>query len=324
MSFFSANGWGEGGVLKCLFTWQEKIILNGHFRKVRVSEYNNIRSQLNAINRKQTGSLAVRDLSNLVKPEDIVSSEHLTTLLAVVSKYSQKDWLASYETLTSYVVPRSSKKLYEDNEYALYTVTLFNRVADNFRTSAREKGFQIRDFEYSAETHEGRKQELDKLVQDQESLRGSLLQWCYTSYGEVFSSWMHFCAVRLFSESILRYGLPPSFLACVLAPSVKAEKKVRSILEGAYWKTDEDVGAGMAGLAVEVSTGSNEFQGQSPLPGSLPTCIVSWILPGGGIFIQHLDNGFGEVGGNWFPERLFQNVDNGNDTVFRYYPMFLY
>lgn len=49
-------------------------------------------------------SLAVRDLSNLVKPEDVVSSEHLTTLLAVVSKYSQKDWLSSYETLTSYVV----------------------------------------------------------------------------------------------------------------------------------------------------------------------------------------------------------------------------
>ena len=99
--------------------------------QVRVSEYNNIRGQLNAINRKQTGrcgccfttdtvfkyivyysladllgysSLAVRDLSNLVKPEDIITSEHLTTLLAIVSKYSQKDWLSSYETLTSYVV----------------------------------------------------------------------------------------------------------------------------------------------------------------------------------------------------------------------------
>jgi len=48
-------------------------------------------------------SLAVRDLSNLVKPEDIVISENLTTLLAVVPKYSQKDWLSSYETLTSHV-----------------------------------------------------------------------------------------------------------------------------------------------------------------------------------------------------------------------------
>ncbi|XP_021823054.1 V-type proton ATPase subunit C [Prunus avium] len=224
--------------------------------KVRVAEYNNVRSQLNAINRKQSGSLAVRDLSNLVKPEDIITSEHLVTLLAVVPKYSQKDWLSSYETLTNYVVPRSSKKLFEDNEYALYTATLFNRVADNFRTSAREKGFQIRDFEYSSEAQESRKQELEKLVQDQENLRSSLLQWCYASYGEVFSSWMHFCAVRVFAESILRYGLPPSFLACVLAPTTKSEKKVRSILEGlcdsgnsTFWKTDDEVGGGMAGLA---------------------------------------------------------------------------
>ncbi|TMW91853.1 V-type proton ATPase subunit C [Solanum pennellii] len=221
--------------------------------KVRVSEYNNVRSQLNAINRKQTGSLAVRDLSNLVKPADVVTSEHLTTLLAVVSKYSQKDWLSSYETLTTYVVPRSSKMLYEDNEYALYTVTLFNRDADNFKIKARERGFQIRDFEHNPETQESRKQELEKLMQDQETFRSSLLQWCYTSYGEVFSSWMHFCAVRIFAESILRYGLPPSFLSVVLAPSIKSEKKVRSILESLcdssnsnFWKADDE--GGMAGF----------------------------------------------------------------------------
>ncbi|XP_055825671.1 V-type proton ATPase subunit C [Solanum dulcamara] len=227
--------------------------------KVRVSEYNNVRSQLNAINRKQTGSLAVRDLSNLVKPADVVTSEHLTTLLAVVSKYSQKDWLSSYETLTTYVVPRSSKMLYEDNEYALYTVTLFNRDADNFKIKARERGFQIRDFEHNPETQESRKQELEKLMQDQETFRSSLLQWCYTSYGEVFSSWMHFCAVRIFAESILRYGLPPSFLSVVLAPSIKSEKKVRSILESLcdssnsnFWKAEDE--GGMAGLGGDTET----------------------------------------------------------------------
>ncbi|RVW52624.1 V-type proton ATPase subunit C [Vitis vinifera] len=225
-----------------------------HVPVVRVAEYNNVRSQLNAINRKQTGSLAVRDLSNLVKPEDIITSEHLVTLLAVVPKYSQKDWLSSYETLATYVVPRSSKKLHEDNEYALYTVTIFGRVADNFKTSARERGFQIRDFEYSPETQESRKQELEKLMLDQDTIRTSLLQWCYTSYGEVFSSWMHFCAVRVFAESILRYGLPPSFLSVVLAPSVKSEKKARSILEGlsdsansTYWKSEDELG-GMGSL----------------------------------------------------------------------------
>ncbi|XP_038987192.1 V-type proton ATPase subunit C-like [Phoenix dactylifera] len=225
--------------------------------KVRAAEYNNIRGQLNAINRKQSGSLAVRDLSNLVKPEDIITSEHLVTLLAVVPKYSQKDWLSSYETLTTYVVPRSTKKLHEDNEYALYTVTLFVRVADNFKTSARERGFQIREFEYSPEAQESWKLELEKLLQDQENIRSSLLQWCYASYGEVFSSWMHFCAVRVFAESILRYGLPPLFLAAVLAPSAKGEKKVRSILEelcgnvnSTFWKSEDEVGlAGLGGEA---------------------------------------------------------------------------
>ncbi|KAM0851680.1 hypothetical protein ACQ4PT_052281 [Festuca glaucescens] len=112
-------------------------------------------------------SLTTRDLSNLVKPEDIITSEHLTTLLAVVPKYSQKDWLSSYEFFDTFVVPRSSKRLDEDNEYALYTVTLFAKVVDNFKVRAREKGFLIRDFAYSPEAQESKKDELEKLLQDE-------------------------------------------------------------------------------------------------------------------------------------------------------------
>ncbi|KAF5932698.1 hypothetical protein HYC85_028869 [Camellia sinensis] len=75
----------------------------------------------------------------------------------------------------------------------------------------------------------------------------------FTLMQKVFSSWMHFCAVRVFTESILRYGLPPSFLlSVVLAPSVKGEKKARSILEelcdsanSTYWKSKD---GGMGGL----------------------------------------------------------------------------
>ncbi|CAK9877154.1 unnamed protein product [Sphagnum jensenii] len=222
--------------------------------KVRVAEYSNVKTQLSSILRKQNGSMAVRDLSDLVKADDVVNTEHLVTLLVVVSKYSQKDWLSHYETLSSFVVPRSSKKLSEDNEYALYTVTLFRKVADTFKTSAREKGFQVRDFEFNPEDQTQRKEDLDHLQHDQEMLQSTLLQWCYASYGEVFSSWMHICAIRVFTESILRYGLPPQFLAAVLAPSAKNEKRVRTTLENlcdgrnsAFWKSDED--SGMMGLA---------------------------------------------------------------------------
>jgi V-type H+-transporting ATPase subunit C len=72
--------------------------------KVRVAEYSNVKTQLSAILRKQNGSMAVRDLSDLVKADDVVNTEHLVTLLVVVSKYSQKDWLSHYETLSSFVV----------------------------------------------------------------------------------------------------------------------------------------------------------------------------------------------------------------------------
>ncbi|PSR95968.1 V-type proton ATPase subunit C like [Actinidia chinensis var. chinensis] len=176
-------------------------------RQVRVAEYNNARSQLNVINRKQSGRSV--QFSEATGHHRV---RILTTLLAIVPKYSENDWISSYATLTTYVVPRSSKQLYEDNDCALYTVILFSSDADNFRTAAREKGFQV------------------------------------------FSSGMHFFAVRVFAESILRYGLPPSFLSVVMAPSVKSEKKVRATLEGlcdiansAYWKSEDDGGLGGPG-----------------------------------------------------------------------------
>jgi hypothetical protein len=36
------------------------------------------------------------------------------------------------------------------------------------------------------------------------------------NFGEVFSAWMHLKMLRLHVESILRYGLPPTFLSCIL------------------------------------------------------------------------------------------------------------
>lgn len=235
-------------------TIQENVAKLEDDLKVRVSEYSNVKTSLTTMLRKQGGSMAVRDLSTLVKPDDIINTEHLVTLLVVVSKYSQKDWLGSYEKLSTFVVPRSSHKLTEDNEYALYTVTLFRKVADSFKTTARERGFLVRDFELDPEGQASKQEEMAKLQKDQDELRHSLQQWCYQVYGEVFSAWMHLCAIRLYTESVLRYGLPPKFLAAVLAPSTKTEKKVRAVCEklcsernSTFWHSEDD--ASMMGLA---------------------------------------------------------------------------
>jgi V-type H+-transporting ATPase subunit C len=77
---------------------------------VKVSEYNTVKSQISAALRKQGGSLAVRDISNLVKPNQLIDSENLTTLFVVVSKYSVKDWEATYEKLCDFVVSKMGRE----------------------------------------------------------------------------------------------------------------------------------------------------------------------------------------------------------------------
>lgn len=72
--------------------------------KVRGSDYTQLRTTLQAAVRKQTGSLAVRDLSDLFSRMNIVSTENLTTCVVVVPKTSRSEWLDSYESLADFVV----------------------------------------------------------------------------------------------------------------------------------------------------------------------------------------------------------------------------
>ncbi len=64
-------------------------------------------------------------------------------------------------------------------------------------------------------------------------------------------SWIHIKAVRVFVESVLRYGLPVDFAAVLIKPKRSAnDKKIRSKLAALYTKltgsTVEDASAGKA------------------------------------------------------------------------------
>ncbi|CAK9231233.1 unnamed protein product [Sphagnum troendelagicum] len=251
--YFTRFSWDEAKypvmapIREIVNTIQESVAKLDIDLKVRVAEYTNAKNHLSNILRQETGSLLVRNLSSLVRAEDIVSSEHLTTLLVVVSKFRQKDWMAKYERLSTFVVPKSSRKLHEDNDYALYNVTLFRNVTEIFKAAAHNEGFQVREFEFDPTTMGRQLEELERLQCDKDHLHKILQQWCYASYGEAFSAWIHICTIQLFSESILRYGLPPTFLAAALAPKGKDEQKVRRILDqlsgGAnsmFWNDEED------------------------------------------------------------------------------------
>ena len=80
-------------------------------------------------------------------------------------------------------VPRSSKVVAEDNDYALVSVVLFRRVMDDFKAAARLKGYQVRD--YTSEGPEDSGESAEALRQAFEQKRVALEAWCKTAFGEV-------------------------------------------------------------------------------------------------------------------------------------------
>ncbi|GAA5820427.1 hypothetical protein JCM11491_000704 [Sporobolomyces phaffii] len=111
-------------------------------QRTQQQEYTAVKSQLVQHVRKQQGNLSIRSLAGVVSADDFAAtrdSEYLETILVAVPRTLEKDWNTEYERLASMVVPRSSVKLATDDEYALFSVTVFRRVKDEFSQKAREK-----------------------------------------------------------------------------------------------------------------------------------------------------------------------------------------
>ena len=167
-------------------------------------------------------------------------------------------------------------------------VVIFRRVVDEFKVAARTKSFQAKEVAAAAvellAAAEGddsarktgtsaasngtasagasvtdNEATLARLRQEMEAKQGLLIQWCLASYGEAFSSWIHVTAIRLFVESILRYGLPPQFLPVLMRPNLKQQAALRKLLAsnfgavGGQHFTAEPGGAGGEDLFPYVS-----------------------------------------------------------------------
>ncbi|XP_033751589.1 V-type proton ATPase subunit C 1-A-like [Pecten maximus] len=207
--------------------------------KSKASSYNNLKGSLQNLERKATGNLLTRNIGDLVKKEDFVlNSDYLQTLLVVVPKINQHDWHLKYETLTDMIVPRSTRVLFEDDENCLCSVTLFKRVVDEFKHKCRENRFMVRDFTYNEEELAAGKTEITKLEADKKKQFGPLVKWLKVNFGECFSAWIHVKALRVFVESVLRYGLPVNFQAMLLQPHRKSMRNLRTVLGQLYSHLD--------------------------------------------------------------------------------------
>jgi len=213
--------------------------------KTKAAAYNSLKSNLQSIEKKQVGSLVTRNVADLVKKEHFVlDSEYLVTLLVVVPLSNINDWNNKYEKLTDMIVPRSSQLIYQDNDHALLSVSCFHKVVDEFKQKARENKFLVRDFTYDEEQLKSGKNELTKLHTDKKKQFGPLVRWLKVNFGESFTAWIHVKALRVFVESVLRFGLPVNFQGMVVLPQRKQIKKLRETLNDLYFHLDSAGGIG--------------------------------------------------------------------------------
>lgn len=174
-------------------------------------------------------------LADIVHKDDVVAqSDFLTTLLVVVPRTQAKTWLESYERLTSLVVPRSSSKLAEDEEFALFNVTIFKKVEQEFVQKAREHKFQVRDFVYDEAQLERERQELDEAGASEKEYWTELVRLSRTHFADAYQAQMHFKVLRTFIESVLRFGLPANYFTAIIRPSARKIKTLLATLNAQF------------------------------------------------------------------------------------------
>ncbi|XP_059104714.1 V-type proton ATPase subunit C 2 isoform X1 [Peromyscus eremicus] len=266
--------------------------------KSRTAAYSVLKANLENLEKKSTGNLFTRTLSDIVSKDDFVlDSEYLITLLVIVPKSSYVQWQRTYESLSDMVVPRSTKLIAEDNEAGLFTVTLFRKVTEDFKVKAKENKFIVREFYYDEKEIKREREEMNRLLSDKKQQyqtscvalkkgsatyrdhkvkvtplgnparpaagqtdrdregegEGPLLRWLKVNFSEAFIAWIHIKALRVFVESVLRYGLPVNFQAVLLQPQKKsATKRLREVLNSVFRHLDEVAAASILDASVEI------------------------------------------------------------------------
>ncbi|KAL8932518.1 MAG: hypothetical protein Q9211_006271, partial [Gyalolechia sp. 1 TL-2023] len=216
-------------------TFQKEILSIDNQVKDKYNSYNQVKTNLSALQRRQTGNLTTKSLANIVPPDLIIrDSDYLETHLIAVPRTMVKDFLRTYESLAPMVVPRSAVQVAADDEFTLYAVTTFKKHSQDFIHKCRESKWTPRDYKYKEGGKEEENRELEKVGKDEKRLWEQALRLGRTAWGEAVMAWVHVLALRVFVETVLRYGLPLNFVCGLVRTTGKLAKKARASLDVSY------------------------------------------------------------------------------------------
>ncbi|KAF8343051.1 ATPase V1 complex subunit C [Cantharellus anzutake] len=239
--------------------------------KNRLNNYNLAKGSLTQLQRKTAGNLSTRSLIGIVTKEQIVESEYLESVFVAVPKNNVNDWNSKYERLAPMVVPRSSQKISQDDDFSLFSVTIFKKSKDQFSQKCRENRFVVRDFVYEENLVEKHNSELRAAEQAEKELWLEMLRVSRTNFSEAYQVLVHLKVICLFVESVLRFGLPANYTGLIikatefnhrssLQPDPKSTKKILNTLTShfAYLRRKGGIDKKTSGKAEDLNTG--EYQ----------------------------------------------------------------
>jgi V-type H+-transporting ATPase subunit C len=167
--------------------------------RTKMSALSEQKSAVAAVAKKE-GSLAVRDLidvitPDLVKESDWFETEHLTTVAVIVPRGCDKEFLSSYHTFSDNVVPECAMKLdvSDKDGNSLYRVVLFKSSLESFKTGARASPskFAVREFSYSVQKYKEFDEKRKKMEADLTKQEALCKEVCRGVFSDAFVSWMH-------------------------------------------------------------------------------------------------------------------------------------
>ncbi|KAF5867738.1 putative vacuolar atp synthase subunit c protein [Botrytis fragariae] len=214
---------------------QKELVSIDNDVKGKMNQYNQVKTNLTTLQRKQTGNLSTKSLTPVVDPKLLVQdSEYLETHLVVVPTNVKKDFLKTYETISPMVVPRSSVEVTHDDEFTLFAVTTFKKHSADFQHKCRENKWTPRDYKYVEGGKEVERKEAEKVEKDERKVWGEALRLGRTGWSEAVMIWIHVLTLRVFVETVLRYGLPLDFVCGLVKSNPKGAKKAKAALDSTY------------------------------------------------------------------------------------------
>jgi V-type H+-transporting ATPase subunit C len=208
--------------------------------RTKSSQYNDLKNAQTAMQKKDSGSLVARDLTDVLTPDrveedDFINTQHLTTLVVILPQSNVEAFLKSYEIYAENVVPRSAKQFTKvpksEDGTQVWRVVLFRSSVDAFMKKSREeKQGTCRQFEYSVSTYEKVKTQREELKKECERQDKMMYHFCKASLSDVLVAWVHIKAMRIFVESVLRFGVPPNFASFIIQPKQNQQPAMRKAL----------------------------------------------------------------------------------------------